>query len=120
MKAIRSLLHLAILAGLCAAQTNYTYDSGGRLTKITYPSGSIVYGYDPAGHLISRTPVNGTGGTIASVSTAFTPASSGIAQNTWVQIKGTNLVPSSTAAAGVVWSNSPEFALGQIDRKAHV
>jgi uncharacterized protein (TIGR03437 family) len=114
MKPLQLFPLLAALIGLCAAQTSYTYDSGGRLTKIAYASGSIVYGYDAAGHLISRTPVTGTGGTISSVSTAYAPASAGIAQNTWIQIKGTNLVPSSTAAAGVVWSNAPEFTLGQM------
>jgi len=106
----------AILAAqfVCLAQTTYTYDSGGRLAKITYASGSIIYGYDAAGHLISRTPVTGTAGTITVVTTAFTPASAGIAQNAWVQIKGTNLVPATTPAAGVIWSTAPEFALGQM------
>ena len=114
MGTLRFLLQITLLAGVCAAQISYIYDSGGRLTKITYASGAIVYGYDAAGHLISRTPVTGTGGTIASVTTAFTPSSSGIAQNTWIQIKGTNLVPATTPSAGMVWSNSPEFALGQM------
>lgn len=99
----------------CLAQTSYTYDSGGRVTKITYgASGSIVYGYDAAGHLISRTPVNGTAGTINIVTAAFTPAPSGIAQNTWVQIQGKNLIPASTPASGVTWTNAPEFSIGQM------
>jgi hypothetical protein len=34
----------------CLAQTTYTYDSGGRPTKIAYgASGSIVYSFDAAG-----------------------------------------------------------------------
>jgi uncharacterized protein (TIGR03437 family) len=52
------------------------------------------------------------GGTIASVSTAFAPVSYGIAQNTWTVIKGSNLVPSTTPAAGVTWSSAPSFAQG--------
>jgi uncharacterized protein (TIGR03437 family) len=100
---------------ICFAQTTYSYDSGGHLSKVSYgASGSIIYGYDAAGHLISRTPVTGTGRTISMVTTAFTPASSGIAQNTWVEIEGTNLVPANTPAAGVVWSTAPQFALGQM------
>lgn len=110
-----SIAAFFLLPLLCLAQNTYTYDSGGRLTKITYgASGSVVYGYDAAGHLTSRTLVNGAGGTITSVTTAFTPASAGIAENTWIQIKGTNLVPAGTPSAGVVWSSAPEFALGQM------
>jgi len=48
------------------------------------------------------------------VNTAGSPASAGIAQNTWVEIKGTNLVPATTAAAGVIWSSAPEFAQGKM------
>jgi uncharacterized protein (TIGR03437 family) len=45
---------------------------------------------------------------ITSVSTAF--GSSSIAQNTWLQIQGTNLTPTNTPPGGVYWSNAPEFA----------
>jgi len=37
-----------------------------------------------------------------------------IAQNTWIAIKGVNLVPSTTPAAGVIWSTAPEFAQGRM------
>jgi uncharacterized protein (TIGR03437 family) len=47
---------------------------------------------------------------ITSVKTAF--GGSAIADNTWLQINGTNLVPSNTAAGGVVWSTAPSFAQG--------
>jgi hypothetical protein len=43
-----------------------------------------------------------------------TPPSSGIAQNTWVEIQGSNLVPATTPAAGVDWSNAPDFAQGRM------
>ncbi len=59
-----------------------------------------------AGCVISPTP------SITSVSTAN--GGSDIAENTWIQIKGTNLVPSSTPSTDVVWSNAPEFASGQM------
>jgi uncharacterized protein (TIGR03437 family) len=51
-------------------------------------------------------------GTIASAGTAFAPVSYGIAQNTWTVIKGTNLVPATTPAAGVTWSTAASFAQG--------
>jgi endo-1,4-beta-xylanase len=35
-----------------------------------------------------------------------------IAQNTFVAIRGFNLVPATTAAAGVIWSTAPDFAQG--------
>jgi uncharacterized protein (TIGR03437 family) len=37
-----------------------------------------------------------------------------IAQNTWIEIKGRNLVPPDTPAGGVYWSNAPEFAEGNM------
>lgn len=37
-----------------------------------------------------------------------------IAYNTWVEIKGNNLVPRDTPAAGVDWSNAPSFSTGQM------
>ena len=49
---------------------------------------------------------------ITSVSTAF--GSSSIAQNTWLQIQGTNLTPSNTPAGGVFWNNAPEFAANRM------
>jgi uncharacterized protein (TIGR03437 family) len=49
---------------------------------------------------------------ITSVKTAF--GGSSIADNTWLQINGTNLVPSNTASGGVVWSNAPSFAQGMM------
>jgi uncharacterized protein (TIGR03437 family) len=37
-----------------------------------------------------------------------------IAQNAWTTIKGTHLVPATTPAGGVFWSNAPEFAQGKM------
>ena len=47
--------------------------------------------------------------TITEVSTAYGNAET--AQNTFVVIKGKNLVPPDTPKDGVIWSNAPEFAL---------
>ena len=52
------------------------------------------------------------GPVITSVSTAF--GSPYIAQNTWLQITGTNLTPANTPPGGVYWSNAPEFASGRM------
>lgn len=37
-----------------------------------------------------------------------------IAQNTFIEVKGTNLVPATTPAAGVIWSSAPDFASGRM------
>jgi uncharacterized protein (TIGR03437 family) len=46
--------------------------------------------------------------------TSVTTANGGavIAQNTFIVIKGTNLVPANTPAGGVIWSSAPSFANG--------
>jgi uncharacterized protein (TIGR03437 family) len=60
----------------------------------------------------------GTGGSgtceITSVNTAGSPSSAGIAQNTWVEIHGTCLVPGTTPASGVIWNSAPSFLQGQM------
>jgi uncharacterized protein (TIGR03437 family) len=54
----------------------------------------------------------GGGPVINSVVTVY--AGTDISQNTWVAVKGTNLVPTSTPAAGQDWSKAPEFASGRM------
>jgi uncharacterized protein (TIGR03437 family) len=49
---------------------------------------------------------------ITSVSTAF--GASNIAQNTWLQIQGTNLTPTTTPPGGVFWSDAIEFKSGRM------
>jgi uncharacterized protein (TIGR03437 family) len=49
---------------------------------------------------------------ITDVSTAFGKAE--IAPNTWIAVKGTNLVPASTPAAGADWSSAASFAQGKM------
>ena len=46
------------------------------------------------------------------VTTAFGPGVT--AQNTWLAIRGNNLVPSTTPASGVDWSKAPDFASGKM------
>jgi len=53
-----------------------------------------------------------TGVSITSVATAN--GGPDIAENTWIVIKGNNLVPANTPAAGVDWSNAPDFASGRL------
>jgi uncharacterized protein (TIGR03437 family) len=110
------LLSTLFLPLTFAAPVNYSYDSAGRLTKVDYgTNGSTVYTYDKAGNLTGRTVIGaGAGGVITSVNTAGSPASAGIAQNGWIEIHGSNLVPTTTPAAGVIWSNAPEFAQGKM------
>jgi uncharacterized protein (TIGR03437 family) len=110
------LLTLAMPLMFAAAVT-YSYDAAGRLVKADYgAAGSITYTYDKAGNLLSRNVVAGSAsaGTITSVNTAGSPASAGIAGNTFIEIKGTNLVPANTPSTGVIWSNAPEFQQGKM------
>jgi uncharacterized protein (TIGR03437 family) len=107
------LLLLALLAS--AAGVSYTYDAAGRLVKVDYSNGStIAYTYDKAGNLTSRQVLTGQQ-IITSVNTAG--AGPDIAQNTWIEIKGSNLVPTTTPASGVIWNDAPEFASGQLPTK---
>src|ERR1700733_9333275 len=107
-------LCLLLAAGVLSnAQSAYTYDSGGHLVKITYGSaGTVTYSYDAAGNLTGRSATTTTKSVITSVSTANGPST--IAQNTYIVVKGTNLVPATTPAAGAIWSTAPSFASGQM------
>ncbi|MBZ5603979.1 MAG: hypothetical protein LAO79_16895 [Acidobacteriia bacterium] len=103
-------------AQLAFAAVNYSYDSAGRLIRADYGStGAIVYSYDKAGNLLSRAVQSGgAGGVISRVNVAGAPASAGIAQNAWLEIRGSNLVPANTPAEGVIWNSAPEFAQGSM------
>jgi len=112
----RILIFTVALPLTFAASVNYSYDAAGRLAKIDYgTAGSISYTYDKAGNLLNRTVQSGassTGGTITSVNTAG--AGPDIAQNDWIEIKGTGIAPANTPAGGVIWSDAPEFGAGQM------
>lgn len=110
---MRMLILALSCFALSAAGINYSYDASGRLIGITSDDGSTVsYTYDKAGNILSRSVQGGAGPSITSVSVAS--GGLDIAQNTWIAIKGTNLVPASTPALGVNWSDAPEFASGQL------
>ena len=104
-------LTLSVLIATCflaAAGVTYTYDAAGHLTAANYGNGSaITYTYDPAGHMISRSL---PGPVITSVTTAY--AGPIIAENTFIVIKGANLVPGTTPANGAIWSTAPSFVSG--------
>jgi uncharacterized protein (TIGR03437 family) len=51
---------------------------------------------------------------ISSVTTAYWFANPIIAQNDWIEIKGTNLVSPTTPAGGMFWSDAPEFREGRM------
>jgi uncharacterized protein (TIGR03437 family) len=76
------------------------------LTSTKSSSGNTLSG---SGSVTVPTP---GGPVITSVTTAFGPGTT--AQNTWLEIKGNNLVPSTTPATGVNWSNAPDFASGMM------
>jgi uncharacterized protein (TIGR03437 family) len=110
MKEALSFLLAATLA--LAANVNYTYDAAGRLIKVDYGNGSIVnYTYDKAGNLLTRLVQSASSGPLI---TSITVANGGaaIAQNTFIVIKGSNLVPANTPATGAIWNTAPSFASG--------
>jgi len=99
-------LFLTVLLGtaLVSAGVHYTYDGGGRLIMADYgAAGVVVYAYDPAGNLVSRTvnPAGAAAPAIILVANAEGESPS-IAPNTWVEIKGTNLAPAGDTRSWLV------------------
>jgi uncharacterized protein (TIGR03437 family) len=77
----------------------------------------IVDGPDGSGIVSIAGTITQAGPTtpvITSVTTAYWLPNPLIAQNDWIQIKGSNLVPATTPAGGAFWSNAPEFAQGRM------
>ena len=106
---------IATLAGLVplSAAVNYSYDAAGRLITVSYGGGATIsYTYDKAGNVLSRSVQSASGPSIISVAVAN--GGIDIAQNTWIVIKGVNLVPASTPASGIIWSDAPDFANGKL------
>jgi uncharacterized protein (TIGR03437 family) len=103
---------LAILGARAAfAGVTYSYDAASHLVKADYGDGTVItFSYDAAGNLISRSMQSATGPAITSVTTAY--GGPAIAQNTFIVIKGANLVPATTPASGAIWSSAPSFASG--------
>jgi uncharacterized protein (TIGR03437 family) len=62
---------------------------------------------------VTQPPVIPPPPVMTSVRVAGSPAPA-IAQNTWIEVKGTNLVPSTTPAGGVSWNDAPAFLLGRL------
>ncbi len=67
--------------------------------KITLAGSFTVSAGPPLGIITSVTVANGGGE---------------IAQNAWMVIQGSNLVPSNVPASGLTWSSAPEFASGRM------
>lgn len=107
------VLNVAFVTGACVGQVNYSYDAGGHLVQANYgAAGTVVYSYDAMGNMVSRSVASGANATITSATTAS--GGTDIAQNTFIVITGSNLVPATTPASGVIWSTAPSFASGQM------
>ncbi|MFN7922271.1 MAG: hypothetical protein U0Q16_19360 [Bryobacteraceae bacterium] len=103
-------LCVTLLAHSMFAAVNYSYDDAGRLSRVDYgPNGSIDYSYDKSGNLVSKVMhgPESAPSVITSVSTMGGGAE--IAQNSWIEIRGSHLVPIGTSASGVSWSGSGEL-----------
>jgi len=92
-------------SGVAAAPT-FTANSVAGAIRVTVTAVGVS---SPAVFNLTNTPRPGT---ITSVSMAG--GGSEIVQNGWITIKGTNLVPTTTPANGVIWSTAPEFASGRM------
>jgi YD repeat-containing protein len=58
---LRAIVAILLLSLSDAAAATYTYDTGGRLTKVDYGNGSVVtYGYDQAGNIVTRSVAQST------------------------------------------------------------
>lgn len=70
-----SLLVMLGAGSAQAGETTYTYDSLGRVSKVTYPDGGVVeYDYDKAGN---RIEVRRTAGTGSGVTVIVVPSGTG-------------------------------------------
>ena len=85
---------------------------GGTMGYAAGPGYDMVTGLGSvdAANLAIAAVTQNSGPSISSVTTAF--GGPAIAQNTFIVIKGTNLVPPITPSTGVTWSNSPAFDSG--------
>jgi len=92
-------------------------------TQLTLPSTFTARSsHDLSGgvHSVSGTTVTVTDSPILFTTSVDAPATISsvnvagggpdIAQNTWIEIRGKNLVPANTPASGMIWSAAPEFA----------
>jgi len=89
---------LAVAPNTSSAALNATVSIGGVSLTVT--------------EALASTTGTGSNSVITSVSTAS--GGTNIAQNTFIVIKGTNLVPATTPSVGVIWSNAPSFQSGQM------
>jgi uncharacterized protein (TIGR03437 family) len=93
-----------------AGGAQYTFtgwnDAGAAEHMITVGPSAATYTANFSASATSGKP------TIQSVTTADGGAT--IAQNTFIVIRGTNLVPATTPASGVIWNNAPSFASGSM------
>jgi len=80
--------------GITTYNTGYTYNSGGEIAQITYPSGRVVQqSYDAVGRLCAV----GTSGSTCSTGTTY---ATGVAYNTAQQVTGFNYGNGMTASYG--------------------
>ena len=78
-----------------ADSVNYSYDSAGRLTTVTYASGKVItYTYDKSGNLLSRLVSSGAGPAVTAVVNAASFSAGGIVPGEIATIFGTNLTSS--------------------------
>ena len=80
--------------------------------KYANAAGALTYTTTSKGYTVTGALTTSPGAAITQVKTIYGLPQ--IAFNTWLEIHGQNLVPADTPAAGVDWSNAPDFANGQM------
>ncbi|HKX00188.1 MAG TPA: FG-GAP-like repeat-containing protein [Bryobacteraceae bacterium] len=83
----------------------------------TLTNGAVLSGGgSPPAEALDTAPVieSGAVGVITGVTTTAATSPPTISPNDWIEIYGVNLVPATTPASGVIWSNAPEFASGRM------
>jgi uncharacterized protein (TIGR03437 family) len=84
---------------------------GDKETEVATVSG----GGSPPAEAVDTIPSTQSTGLITSVNTVGgSPNTPSVSPNGWVEIRGVNLVPATTPASGVTWSNAPDFASGRM------
>jgi len=113
---ISAMASSGIAVSFTSSTTKVCTVSGSTVTILATGTCSITA--SAAGNAIyaAATPVTQTFAVTTAAIASVTTADGGpaIAQNTFIVIKGTHLVPAATPAAGVIWSTAPSFASGQM------
>ena len=113
---ISAMASSGIAVSFTSSTTKVCTVSGSTVTILATGTCSITASAAANTIYAAATPVTQTFAVTSAVIASVTTADGGpaIAQNTFIVIKGTHLVPATTPAAGVIWNTAPSFTSGQM------